>query len=91
MHITAPPATPSPATPAAAPTASATARATATKFEALIVGEMLKAMRSAKIDSGLFDSDAEGHWSQMRDQQFAQALAARSPIGVAAHLTSPAK
>ena len=54
--------------------ATAAARATATKFEALVMGEMLKSMRSAKLDEGTFESDAEGHWAEMRDQQFAQSL-----------------
>lgn len=67
--------------------ASPAARA-ATKFEALIVGEMLKAMRTAKLNDGAFDSEGENHWTGMRDQQFAQALAERTPLGVAAHMGS---
>jgi len=67
---------------------STAARSTATKFEALVMGEMLKSMRSAKLDDGAFASDAEGHWAEMRDQQLAQILAERAPLGLAARLES---
>ncbi len=71
--------------------ATTAARATATKFEALVMGEMLKSMRSAKLDEGAFDSDAEGHWAELSDQQFAQILAERAPLGLAAHLENLSK
>lgn len=61
-------------------------KATAAKFEGLFVREMLKSMRSAKLGESLTDTDADDHWRDMQDQLFADALAAKSPLGVAAHL-----
>lgn len=71
--------------------ATPVARATAIKFEALVMAEMLKSMRAAKLDDGAFDSDAEGHWAEMRDQQFSQILAERTPLGLAVQLESSSK
>ena len=69
-----------------APRASTPGGATAAKFEGLFMREMLKAMRAAKLDDGLLDSDADAHWQDLQDQIYADTLAARAPIGVAATL-----
>jgi len=73
---------------------AAAAKATAAKFEGLFVREMFKSMRAAKLDDGLLDTQADTHWADMRDQMFADTLAVRAPIGVAAALpgaTPPAQ
>lgn len=75
----------------AASAATAAAARVATRFEALVMGEMLKSMRAAKLDDAAFDSDSEGHWTELRDQQFAQMLAERAPLGLAAKLESAPK
>lgn len=58
----------------------------ATKFEGLVMAEMLAAMRAAKLDKGLFEGEAEGNWRRMSDQMLAESLAAGSPLGLAAKL-----
>jgi len=78
-------------TPVASPAVTAAPKATAARFEGLFVREMLKSMRVAKLDDGLLDSEADAYWADMRDQLFADTLAARAPLGVAATLPAAAR
>ncbi len=78
-----------PAVDQTAPSSAAAAKSTAAKFEGLFVREMLKSMRAAKLDDGLLQTDADANWADMRDQLFADTLAARAPIGVASQLQGP--
>lgn len=58
------------------------ARAAAQQFEALFLGMVMKSMRDATPDEGLFSSEQSKMMTGMLDQQMAQALAARG-IGLA--------
>lgn len=54
----------------------------AKQFEALFVSMMLKSMRDASPEKGLFDSEQSKFYTQMLDQQLAQNLAGKG-IGLA--------
>lgn len=60
--------------------------AAAVKFEAMMMGEMLSAMRAAKLSDGLFEGGHEDEWRRMGDQMLAEHMAAASPLGLAAKL-----
>ncbi|SRR5579871_3990109 len=62
---------------------------TAKQFEALVVGQVLKAAREASQGGWLGgDSDETGELTlEMAEQGFAQALAARSAMGIAKMVT----
>lgn len=55
---------------------------TAQRFEALIVREMVKAMRGAELAPGLFDSAAGRAFRDQQDQLMAESLAVAAPLGV---------
>jgi flagellar protein FlgJ len=60
----------------------AATRAAAGQVESLFMRQMLKAMRDATPKSGMWDSNAQGTYSDMFDQQLAQSLSGR-PGGLA--------
>ncbi len=62
------------------------AGAVAKQFEALFVNMVLKSMREATPQDGMFDNDQSRLYTSMLDQQLAQQLASRG-IGLAAALT----
>jgi flagellar protein FlgJ len=62
----------------------------ATRFEALILGEMLRAMRKATTGSGLGRSDAERTFRDLQDRMWAEGLAKAAPIGLVARLAPAA-
>ncbi|WOJ96653.1 flagellar assembly peptidoglycan hydrolase FlgJ [Congregibacter brevis] len=55
----------------------------AKQFESLFVQMMLKSMRDATTQGGLFDSDQMESYQQMHDQQLSLDLASRGGIGLA--------
>lgn len=57
-------------------------RAAATQFEALFVNMMLKSMRQAGGQDGMFDNEQSRLYSSMLDQQFSQKMASRG-LGLA--------
>ncbi|UIJ45461.1 rod-binding protein [Sphingomonas cannabina] len=57
------------------------------RFEAIFVNMMLKSMRSAKLADGLFDNKAGEQFRDMQDQQFAESMAAHTPIGIGKAMT----
>ncbi|HVC50368.1 MAG TPA: rod-binding protein [Burkholderiales bacterium] len=59
----------------------------AQEFEALFLADMLKQMRSAKLASTPFDTQADKMYGQMLDNQLAQSLAGRG-LGLAKMLQS---
>lgn len=61
-------------------------KATATQFEAMFLNMILKSMREATVDGGLFDSEQTKTYTSMLDQQVSQTLASRG-IGLADALT----
>ncbi len=54
----------------------------ATQFESLFMQMMLKSMRDATVDGGLFDSDQMEHYQSMFDQQLSLDLSARGSLGL---------
>ena len=52
-------------------------KAAAQQFEALFLQTVLKAMRDATPQDGIFDSDQTRFFQSMHDQQLAQSLATR--------------
>lgn len=54
----------------------------ATQFESLFVQMMLKAMRDATIEGGLFESDQMEHYQSMFDQQISLDLAGKGGLGL---------
>ena len=58
-------------------------REVAQQFEALFVQMMMKSMRDAVPEGGLFDSHQLENYQQMHDQQLAMDLAAQGGIGLA--------
>ena len=62
--------------------ASGSLREVAEQFESLFVQMMLKAMRDATPEGGLFDSNALDNYEQMYDQQLAIELSSNGGIGV---------
>ena len=55
----------------------------ARQFEAIFVGMMLKSMRDASPEGGLFNSDQMGAYRDMFDKQLALDLSAEGGIGLA--------
>lgn len=60
--------------------------AAVTRFEGLMLAEMLAAMRQAKLGDGLLDGGREEEWRRLGDRILADNLAARAPLGVGAAL-----
>ncbi len=58
-------------------------REVASQFESLFVQMMLKSMRDATMEGGLFDSNALESYEQMYDQQLAVELSRHGGIGLA--------
>ena len=58
----------------------------ATQFEALLINMMMKSMREATPQNGIFDNDQTRLYTQLLDQQLTQHIAARG-TGVAAAIT----
>ncbi|WPL19758.1 Peptidoglycan hydrolase FlgJ [Thiorhodovibrio winogradskyi] len=56
--------------------------ASARAFEALLVGQMLKQMRSASLGGGLLDSSQSELYRDMRDQEYARALSEGPGLGI---------
>jgi len=54
----------------------------ATQFESLFMQMMLKSMRDATVEGGLFDSDQMEHYQSMFDQQLSLDLSARGSLGL---------
>ena len=75
---------PNPATSAAPTAAQAKLHATAQKFEAIFVRQMLASARSANMGDTLFKSQANDTFRQMQDERFADIAAARGSLGLAA-------
>jgi peptidoglycan hydrolase FlgJ len=57
------------------------------QFEAIFTQTMLKTMHDAKLSDGLFDSSESDTWQGMQDQQYAQAMAQHTPLGIGKALT----
>jgi flagellar protein FlgJ len=57
-------------------------KAAATQFEALFVSMMLKSMREAGSQDGMFDNEQSRMYTSMLDQQLSQKMASRG-IGLA--------
>ncbi|MEE4204484.1 MAG: rod-binding protein, partial [Halieaceae bacterium] len=55
----------------------------AAQFESLFLQQMLKSMRDATIEGGLFDSNQMETYQQMSDQQVALQLSEQGGIGLA--------
>ena len=71
--------------PKPAPTAAqAKLHATAQKFEAIFVRQMLASARSANMGDTLFKSQANDTFRQMQDERFADIAAAKGSLGLAA-------
>lgn len=58
-------------------------RATAQQFEALFISMMLKSMRDATPEDGMFDSDQSKLYTSMMDQQMAQKMSSGKGLGLA--------
>jgi flagellar protein FlgJ len=54
----------------------------AAQFEALFIHQMLKSARAAKLDDGLFDSDALDQFRDMQDAKLAETMAVHTPMGI---------
>jgi len=63
--------------------AAAAAEPVAAQFEAIFVQQMLKAMRDATPEGGLFNSNQLKNWQQMFDQQLSVDLADHGGLGLA--------
>ena len=61
----------------------ATLTEAAQQFEALFVQMMLKSMRDAVPQSGLFDSNSMGMYQEMHDQQIALDISRNGGLGLA--------
>ena len=61
-------------------------KAASQQFEALFLQQVLKAMRDATPQDGMFDSDQTRTFQSMMDQQLAQMLSAKGSTGLAAML-----
>ncbi|MEO8171059.1 MAG: flagellar assembly peptidoglycan hydrolase FlgJ [Oxalobacteraceae bacterium] len=61
-------------------------KATAKQFEALLMGMMLKSMRQASPQDGVFDNEQSRMYTSMLDQQLSQSLASKG-MGLADVLT----
>lgn len=64
--------------------AQAKLRATAQKFEAIFVRQMLASARNANMGDTLFKSQANDTFRQMQDERFADIAAAKGSLGLAA-------
>ena len=73
-----------PATSAAPSAAQAKLHATAQKFEAIFVRQMLASARTASMGDTLFKSQANDTFRQMQDERFADIAAAKGSFGLAA-------
>lgn len=62
--------------------------AAARAFEALLVGQMLKQMRSASLGDGLFDSEQTGLYRDLYDQQIASLISEGEGLGLREALLS---
>lgn len=62
-------------------------RGAAQQFEALMLQQMLKAMRATVPENTLFDSSARKMWQELSDQQLASDLAKSGGVGLAELLT----
>ncbi|WP_309503259.1 MULTISPECIES: rod-binding protein [Sphingomonas] len=59
----------------------------AAQFEAVFINQMLKAARAAKLDDGLFDSDAVDQFRDMQDAKLSETIALHTPMGIGKALT----
>ncbi|MDO8959049.1 MAG: flagellar assembly peptidoglycan hydrolase FlgJ [Rhodocyclaceae bacterium] len=59
-------------------------KATAQQFEAVFVQMILKSMRAATPQDGMFDSDQTRFYQEMLDAQLAQVMSAKGGVGLAA-------
>lgn len=62
-------------------------RGAAQQFEALMLQQMIKAMRATVPENTLFDSSARKMWQELSDQQLANDLAKSGGVGLARMLT----
>jgi flagellar protein FlgJ len=62
-------------------------KATARQFEAVFLQMVLKSMRAATPQDGMFDSDQTRFYQELLDSQLSQVLAARGGTGLAEALT----
>ncbi len=65
------------------PKAPESARQAAQQFEALLLNEMIKAMRATEMESGLFSSQQTRMYREMFDTQLAQRISEAGGIGLA--------
>lgn len=54
----------------------------AAKFESLFIHQMLKSARAAKLDDGLFDSEALNQFNDMQDAKLSETIAVHTPMGI---------
>lgn len=54
----------------------------AAQFEAIFINQMLKSARAAKLDDGLFDSDAIDQFRDMQDAKLSETIALHTPMGI---------
>ena len=54
----------------------------AARFEALFIHQMLKSARAAKLDDGLFDSEALNQFQDMQDAKLSETMAVHTPMGI---------
>jgi peptidoglycan hydrolase FlgJ len=59
----------------------------AAKFEAMFINQMLKSARAAKLDDGLFDSEALNQFRDMQDAKLSETIAVQTPMGIGKALT----
>ena len=59
----------------------------AAKFEAMFIHQMLKSARAAKLDDGLFDSEALNQFQDMQDAKLSETMAVHTPMGIGKALT----
>ena len=56
-------------------------------FEALFLQTIMKAMREAKLDEGIFDSDAQKPFESMLDNAYSDKAAKNMKLGLAEAIT----
>lgn len=59
----------------------------AAQFEAIFINQMLKSARAAKLDDGLFDSEAIDQFRDMQDAKLSETIALHTPMGIGKALT----
>lgn len=59
----------------------------AAQFESIFINQMLKSARAAKLDDGLFDSDALDQFRDMQDAKLSETIAVHTPMGIGKALT----